>query len=64
MKLCIVEESFPANVRGDVNQYSDHRNEYKKIEMTKVRVVPIQSLVWPHEQDICPDTLYLDSEKL
>lgn len=19
--------------------------------------------VWPHEQDICPDTLYLDSEK-
>ncbi len=20
--------------------------------------------VWPHEQDICPDTLYLDSEKI
>jgi hypothetical protein len=20
--------------------------------------------VWPHEQDICPDTLYLDSTKL
>ena len=21
------------------------------------------SVVWPHEQDICPDTLYVDSEK-
>jgi hypothetical protein len=22
------------------------------------------TVVWPHEQDICPDTLYEDSEKL
>jgi len=21
------------------------------------------AVVWPHEQDICPDTLYLDPEK-
>ncbi len=21
------------------------------------------TVIWPHEQDICPDTLYLDSEK-
>jgi len=21
------------------------------------------TVVWPHKQDICPDTLYLDSEK-
>ena len=21
------------------------------------------TVVWPHEQDICPDTLYLDSER-
>lgn len=22
------------------------------------------TVVWPHEQDICPDTLYLDSENI
>ena len=22
------------------------------------------SVVWPHEQDICPDTLYVDSNKI
>lgn len=22
------------------------------------------TVVWPHEQDICPDTLYLDSVKM
>jgi len=22
------------------------------------------TIVWPHEQDICPDTLYEDSQKL
>lgn len=21
------------------------------------------TVIWPHEQDICPDTVYLDSEK-
>src|SRR4030042_311801 len=25
--------------------------------------VEIGTVVWPHEQDICPDTLYLDSRK-
>jgi hypothetical protein len=28
----------------------------------KVRVVH-GSVAWPHEQDICPDTLYIDSKK-
>lgn len=22
------------------------------------------TVVWPHEQDICPDTLYIDAEKM
>ncbi|MES3007308.1 MAG: DUF2442 domain-containing protein [Pseudomonadota bacterium] len=22
------------------------------------------TVVWPHEQDICPDTLYMDSERV
>lgn len=30
---------------------------------TQVRVVD-GTVVWPNEQDICPDTLYLDSVKL
>ncbi len=29
----------------------------------KVKVVD-GTVAWPHEQDICPDTLYLDSQKL
>lgn len=29
----------------------------------QVRVVN-GTVAWPHEQDICPDTLYLDSRKL
>lgn len=26
--------------------------------------VCLGAVAWPHEQDICPDTLYLDSKKL
>ncbi len=33
-----------------------------KTYFRKVRVEG-GTVVWPHEQDICPDTLYLDSEK-
>ena len=30
-----------------------------------IKVKPMHgSVVWPHEQDICPDTLYLDSRKI
>jgi len=29
---------------------------------TQVKVID-GTVVWPHEQDICPDTLYLDSTK-
>ena len=33
------------------------RNYFKKARVSDGTVV------WPHEQDICPDTLYLDSIK-
>jgi hypothetical protein len=33
-----------------------------KTYFQKVRVEG-GTVVWPHEQDICPDTLYLDSER-
>ncbi|MFB3893422.1 MAG: DUF2442 domain-containing protein [Phycisphaerae bacterium] len=29
----------------------------------QVRVV-LGAVAWPHEQDICPDTLYLDSRRV
>ncbi|NCC60894.1 MAG: DUF2442 domain-containing protein [Verrucomicrobiae bacterium] len=31
------------------------RNYFKKVR------VQYGTVVWPHEQDICPDTLYIDS---
>jgi DUF971 family protein len=33
------------------------KNYFKQVKVSEGTVV------WPHEQDICPDTLYLDSEK-
>jgi len=33
------------------------RNYFKKV------VAVHGTVAWPHDQDICPDTLYLDSEK-
>lgn len=33
------------------------KNYFKQVRVSDGTVV------WPHEQDICPDTLYLDSEK-
>jgi len=33
------------------------KNYFKQVKVSDGTVV------WPHEQDICPDTLYLDSEK-
>ena len=38
-------------------------NELKDIMYFK-RVKALHgTVVWPHEQDICPDTLYIDSKK-
>jgi DUF971 family protein len=33
------------------------KNYFKQVKVSDGTVV------WPHEQDICPDTLYLDSDK-
>jgi hypothetical protein len=37
--------------------------EFKDINYFKKVKVFDGTVVWPHEQDICPDTLYLDSSK-
>ena len=37
--------------------------ELKDIAYFKRVVVLDGTVAWPHEQDICPDTLYLDSVK-
>ncbi len=37
--------------------------ELKNIHYFKQVEVVDGTVVWPHEQDICPDTLYLDSAK-
>ncbi len=38
--------------------------ELQDIRYFKQARVEDGTVVWPHEQDICPDTLYEDSEKL
>jgi hypothetical protein len=37
--------------------------ELKNLNYFKQAKVIDGTVVWPHEQDICPDTLYLDSLK-
>jgi hypothetical protein len=38
--------------------------EFQDIEYFKQATVGLDTVVWPHEQDICPDTLYEGSKKL
>ena len=38
--------------------------EFKDINYFKQAFVAYGTVTWPHEQDICPDTLYLDSEHI
>ncbi len=37
--------------------------ELKELKYFKQALVLDGTVVWPHEQDICPDTLYLESKK-
>ena len=37
--------------------------ELRDIQYFKQATVGLGTVVWPHEQDICPDTLYEDSQK-
>ena len=37
--------------------------ELKDVNYFKQAKAQDGTVVWPHEQDICPDTLYLDSVK-
>ncbi len=38
--------------------------ELRDVNYFKQARVEVGTVVWPHEQDICPDTLYEDSKKL
>jgi len=38
--------------------------EFQDLHYFKQVFVEYGTVVWPHEQDICPDTLYLDSKHL
>ena len=38
--------------------------EFQDIRYFKRARVEAGTVVWPHEQDICPDTLYEDSRKV
>jgi hypothetical protein len=56
---------------GDVGVYDcEHLldfgvfTELRDINYFKRARVEGRTVVWPHEQDICPDTLYEDSEKM
>ncbi len=37
--------------------------ELRNIHYFKLAKPQHGTVVWPHEQDICPDTLYMDSRK-
>lgn len=37
--------------------------EFKSLDYFRQARLGLGTVVWPHEQDICPDTLYLDSTK-
>jgi hypothetical protein len=37
--------------------------EFKNYSYFRLAKVSAGTVVWPHEQDICPDTLYLDSTR-
>jgi hypothetical protein len=38
--------------------------EFQDIDYFKQARAENGTVVWPHEQDICPDTLYEDSQKI
>ncbi len=73
VKAVVAKDDYSLEItftNGEVGVYDCARfltfgvfQELRDIGYFKLASVEDGTVVWPHEQDICPDTLYEDSRK-